>query len=317
MLDALGISEQQERVYRVLLRRPEQSLAALAEAVGLPAAAVRRQLQELELKGLVTKTPTRPARFRPTPPDLGFDVLARSLHQRIDQARLAAARLDELWREGRVEHEPPVQIIQGRETNIQHFHQIQRSATTEVLTFDMPPYVLAGVAGQTEVQLELMARGVTYRTVYARSALAGADELALARTLTGHGEKARVADELPMKLLIADRAVALVPFALTEERQTVVLRSSPLLDGLVALFESQWERATPLWGTGGPADDLSEEDVQLLGFAAAGFTDEGIARRIGVNKRTVERRMRRLMDRLGARTRFQAGLQAARRGLLG
>jgi DNA-binding NarL/FixJ family response regulator len=35
-----------------------------------------------------------------------------------------------------------------------------------------------------------------------------------------------------------------------------------------------------------------------------------------VSQRTVERRVRALMDQLGAGTRFQAGVQAGRRGLI-
>ncbi|MET9398924.1 helix-turn-helix transcriptional regulator [Kitasatospora sp. NPDC002965] len=317
MLDALGVPPQEEALYRALLRRPDPTLAELVEATGGEPSRLRRQLRELETKGLVTRSPTRPVRFRPSPPELAVEVLALSLHQQIDRARLAAVELDDLWRSGRAGHEPPVQIVQGRDANTQHFRQIQQSTRKEVLIFDMPPYVEEGMADQTEVQLDLMDRGVSYRTVYDRTALAEPEQLALARRLTQRGERARIVDGLPMKLLIADRTTALVPFVLAGERQTVVLRSSPLLHGLVALFEAMWERGTPLWGNGRPSDALSPEDVQLLGYAAAGYTDEIIARKVGVNKRTVERRMRRLMDTLGARTRFQAGLQAARRGLLG
>ncbi|MFB8047156.1 TrmB family transcriptional regulator [Streptomyces hydrogenans] len=317
MLDALGITAPQEELYQALLRHPEQTVAELAEVATQSPAAVRRTLQELQGQGLVTRTPTRPARFRPAPPDLAISVLASSLHQRIDEAKLAAAELTALWQQGRIEHEPPIQIVQGADANIRHFQQVQRSTRSEVLTFDMPPYVLAGVPAQTDVQLELMAKGVTYRTVYDRTALAGTEQLELARTLSRQGEKARVVDGLPLKLLIADRTTALVPFVLADERQTLVLKASPLLDGLLALFEAQWERGTPLWGSGRAADEISEGDIQLLGFAAAGHTDEIIARHLGVNRRTVERRMRRLMDRLGARTRFQAGIQATRLGLLG
>jgi DNA-binding NarL/FixJ family response regulator len=64
-------------------------------------------------------------------------------------------------------------------------------------------------------------------------------------------------------------------------------------------------------------DPLSTRDQQLLALLAAGLTDQAIARKLGVALRTVERRVRRMMDGLGARTRFQAGLQAAARGLYG
>ena len=46
---------------------------------------------------------------------------------------------------------------------------------------------------------------------------------------------------------------------------------------------------------------------------AGGATDETIARQLGLSTRTVERRVRAMLDQLGAETRFQAGVQAARR----
>ncbi|MDX6281300.1 MAG: hypothetical protein QOH03_2371, partial [Kribbellaceae bacterium] len=61
---------------------------------------------------------------------------------------------------------------------------------------------------------------------------------------------------------------------------------------------------------------LTFEDQQLLALAAAGLTDQAIARRLGVAQRTVERRMQRILKALDATTRFQAGLRAGQRGLL-
>ncbi|MFF5212658.1 hypothetical protein [Streptosporangium sp. NPDC000396] len=49
---------------------------------------------------------------------------------------------------------------------------------------------------------------------------------------------------------------------------------------------------------------------------ASGATDEAIARRLGLGRRTVVRRVSALQRTLGATTRFQAGVQAARRGWL-
>ena len=60
----------------------------------------------------------------------------------------------------------------------------------------------------------------------------------------------------------------------------------------------------------------TRRDQTILALLAAGAPDATIARQTGVSQRTVERRVRALMDRLGAGTRFQAGVQAARRGLI-
>jgi DNA-binding NarL/FixJ family response regulator len=58
------------------------------------------------------------------------------------------------------------------------------------------------------------------------------------------------------------------------------------------------------------------DEGALLGLLAAGLTDSAIGRHLGTHPRTVQRRVRELLDRLGAGTRFQAGLQAVRRGWL-
>lgn len=47
-----------------------------------------------------------------------------------------------------------------------------------------------------------------------------------------------------------------------------------------------------------------------------GATDAAIARRLGVSERTVQRDVRDLLGRLGARTRFQAGLVLGLRAAL-
>lgn len=319
MLEPLNILPADEQLYRELLRHPDRTLAELAEATGGDGKRLRRQLRALEAHGLVTRTPTRPARFRPAQPDLALEVLALRRHQEIERARLAAAELTELFRAAAGLHEAiPVDVIAGSAANVQRFLQTQRATRDEVLIFDKPPYVMEGVVSQTDVQLELMARGVRYRTIYDRASLAEPSQLALARRLAAAGEQARVLDEVPMKMQISDRSIALVPFALSAERQTLVIQNSPLMDGLIALFELLWDRAVPLWPSGSPASSgLTSEDAELLGYAAVGYTDEAVARKLGVNTRTVERRMRRVMDILGARTRFQAGLQAARKGVLG
>ncbi|MGH3714394.1 MAG: helix-turn-helix domain-containing protein [Micromonosporaceae bacterium] len=69
-------------------------------------------------------------------------------------------------------------------------------------------------------------------------------------------------------------------------------------------------------GLPGEAGGPSDRDRQLLAMLAAGMKDRATARALGVTERTVTRRITQLMQHLGAETRFQAALQAARRGWL-
>lgn len=203
----------------------------------------------------------------------------------------------------------PVTVVRGPDALARRFVRAQRAARDEVLIL-RPPNV-----DHPRIRYEQLARGVAYRTIYDESSLDSAEKLAEARDLAARGEQCRVLGDVPLGLLVTDRRLGLVPAG----DEVFVLHPSALLDGLVTLFETLWQRATPLWTRGRrrrPAG-LTEQDEQLLALSAAGLTDETIARRLGVAQRTVERRMRRVMDRLHARTRFQAGMQAARLGILG
>lgn len=61
----------------------------------------------------------------------------------------------------------------------------------------------------------------------------------------------------------------------------------------------------------------SEYQIALAQLLAQGLTDEAIARRLGISDRSVRRRVAEIVDILGARSRFQAGVNAAEAGWLG
>ncbi|MFE5794981.1 helix-turn-helix domain-containing protein [Streptomyces sp. NPDC056503] len=315
VLGPFGVTEAEERAYRFVLGVPDCTVADVAEGIGAEARAARRLLRELEAKGLVCRLNGTPVRYQGAAPDLAIEVLALVRHRQIEQAKLAASELTDLWSAAERGRHVPIEVVHGRDVNTQRFLQTQLAARREVLTFDRPPYLEEGIEPQHDLQVQRMAEGVRYRTVYDRSSLAEPGQMERVLALARAGEQARVYDGVPLKLLVTDGSTGLVPFAVSGVRRSVVLDASPLLDALVVLFELVWERSAPLWASAPTGVDPVNE--RLLGFAAAGYTDESIARMTGLSKRTVERRMRQIMDRLGARTRFQAGLQAARSGLLG
>jgi DNA-binding NarL/FixJ family response regulator len=85
-----------------------------------------------------------------------------------------------------------------------------------------------------------------------------------------------------------------------------------------------WSQAVPITADGGSAapavngqdPGLSADDRKLLRLLAAGMKDQAIASHLGMSYRTASRRISGLMAALGAESRFQAGLYAARQGWL-
>jgi DNA-binding CsgD family transcriptional regulator len=58
----------------------------------------------------------------------------------------------------------------------------------------------------------------------------------------------------------------------------------------------------------------SAEELVIVALLAQGLTDDVVARRLDMAKRTYRRRLDDLWTKLGARSRFQAGAMAAQRG---
>ncbi|GLF96588.1 helix-turn-helix domain-containing protein [Streptomyces yaizuensis] len=319
-LGALGVPPDEEFLYRALLAHPRATAAELAGATGWDTARVRRRTGALERRGLLTRAPGRPARYAPAPPEVAIELLALQRRAEIERARVAAVLLGQEFRAVRQQGQA-CETLSGREAVDRCFSRVQRTTRDELLVLDRAP---------CPAQRELLTGGVRCRAIYAHGSLETPEQLGRCRELARLGAESRVLAEVPLTLVVSDRRTALVPTGRpgTGEGDVLVLNVPALLEGLVILYELLWQRSVPLWPGGAGADGgaaggcapgpsvLSGDEEHLLALSASGLTDRAIARRLGVAQRTVERRMRRIMDALGARTRLQAGLQAARRGVL-
>lgn len=166
---------------------------------------------------------------------------------------------------------------------------------------------------------EAMERGVSSRGIYGVSVLEDSVGLTAVHQCIAAGAQARVFINVPVNLLLCDDKCAMfsVPGQGGDRRALVVIHESGLLDSLIGLFEVFWEMGVPLSAESLIVDALEApgaEEQQLLTYLAAGLTDEAIARDLGVSPRTLGRRIARLEEVLGVRSRFQLAVQASRRG---
>lgn len=316
MLHEVGLAADEETVYLALLEVPSATEAELEPHCAGAAAA----LDGLERKGLVSRLPSGPRRYAAAPPDVALEALVRAREDDLRRSRRAITQLADRYRSTRWASRPEevVEVVTTREATLQRWEQLQRSARHEVRVFDRPPYVTDPV--RNPIEFELLGRGTVYRCVYDRAGFSLSGRPQGVRASVAAGERARVAYSLPAKMAIADDWLGLLPLELAGTAEScLIVHASALLDVLVALFEDVWERAVPIHGDGeipDPGSQPSPADADLLGLLAAGLTDAAIARHEGIHPRTVQRRVRGLLDQLDAATRFQAGLQAVRRGWL-
>jgi sugar-specific transcriptional regulator TrmB len=319
-LEALGIGAAEESAYVALLDHPEATLAELSSVLAWPTRKVQRLLDTLQRMGLVTFAAGEPRRFVPASPDIAIEAMLSRREGELRRARAEIQRLQRRATEGAGKSRQIIELITTHEAERHVFEQIQHAARHELIFLARPPILIAGPEEPSATQVDAIARGVRYRSIADQAFLAIPGVVARIRADIEVGEEVRVVSELPLKMVMADRNVALIPLNLESSNSpSLLVRSSALLDALYSMFEILWERAAPIallptgaLQTGEPGTRLPAEADQVLPLLAAGLNDKAIAHELGISASTLTRRITDIMDRLDAQTRFQLGWMAAR-----
>lgn len=321
LLGAIGLDEGQETAYRALVALGAAEVPDLAHRLTLPVPQTERALRHLERHGLAAQSSARPGRWVAAPPGVALGALLTQQRHELERAELAAALLAQEYRAEAAEpavHDL-VEVVTGASAVAHRFHQIQLGAVSEVCALvSGRPQVVTGM--ENEAEERAAARGVAYRVVIEREVLTLPTGIREAGTALARGEHIRVTTEVPTKLVIADGTLAMVPLtARGAEPAALVVHASGLLESLRGLFEAVWRESRPLrLGTTGYAEEgdggPDTTDLEILSLLLAGMTDASVAKHLDLGLRTVQRRVKGLMELSGVTTRLQLGWQAYERG---
>lgn len=286
-LVALGLPAAQATAYELLVDRPGATAGELA-AVWTHAEPVAEVLDGLRASGLAQESAGQPARYVAVAPRVAFDALLadrwralRDLRERVDQLAQGTGA---------------VEVVTGPAAVQERLTLTLRSTRRELRRLVGPRPVDPAVV---EVERALLARGVTCWIL-------GPEPAAVHPA----GALARRCGTAPVSMYLVDDRLAVVPTDPDRYGTTaavLVVHRSELLHALSLLFEGLWEEA------GAPQRPARPEPGRLVELLLAGLTDDAISRALGVSPRTVQRRIAAMMAAAGARTRFQAGVQAALR----
>ncbi|WP_449060445.1 LuxR C-terminal-related transcriptional regulator [Planomonospora algeriensis] len=324
-LAALGLTPAQTSLYDAVLRLHRATCAKLAEAIGDSPESLHRELTTLVRLGVVDEQ--------------AGEYLAR--HPAAALGRLIADRLDHLAEESR-----RIDSVLGSIRHLIHQYDAGRDQQTGQFPVELvggaeelyesvigmavqaPPLRLLTAVPDRRTMSDFTQRyadqwiAAQHRGLLSCRALIPADLLqmpGLPEKLVRFeraGARIRTVGSVPSWFLVAGDEVAGLPArwggTLAESAYRFhLVRASVVVAALRTLFEELWARAAPL-----PWTRADDGVVRVLRLAAQGVGDEAIARQLGVSVRTVRARFADAMTQLGAQSRFQAGVEAARRGWL-
>ncbi len=327
MLEAFGIDHKTESVYLTLLEQPTARAAEIADYLGVQEADVHEALDELSRLSLVRSSWENPGTVRLISPDIALNCLLARLEadllqrqSQLESSRdVIAALASQLSPQGgRLPADADVSQVFGLDAIRTKLEQLTYETEHELLSL-MPggPQSRDNLEASRPLDEMLLARGVDVLTVYLHSVANEPLNREYVRWLLGRGGQVRTTAVLPLRLLICDRKIAVVPLDPDHsEAGVAILRGLGPVAAMRALFEQIWRMATPFGEARAPrkVSPLTDLELTVVHLLAQGDTDEVISRKLGVSQRTAGRLASDVMAKLGARSRFQAGIRAAENG---
>lgn len=310
-------------LYLTMLRIGRPTREALVDS-GLHPEDVDRAAAFLVGRRLIT--PIGPGVWDVLPPETAMPRLAASLEARARSTRNTAPELGALWRQARATPDEPtfvgVEMLRSVEQVVLAAHSLSATAQERLRYFMDDSPASRRLLQEDPAEVVRPSVQASARSMVVDVALFSHEGvLPRLEAIARSGQRIQVGDGLPFSGLVVDDKSALVDLSRHDPRAdgSFVVRRRAAVAAVGALFDVAYELSTPMGPTlarvAGETDEapLEARDRRILSLLATGATDQQIARSVGISKRTVERRVAALMRTLSAGTRFQAGVQAARR----
>ncbi|MGW6197115.1 helix-turn-helix transcriptional regulator [Kribbella sp. NPDC055110] len=325
MLEPLGVDEATFAVYHALLSHPDSTPEQIAKLVNRSADEVHGLMDNLRRLELLVPTWTNPDGEHAVHPRVGLTGLAErrrtELNKRLGELREAEASAEVIAEQYNelltARTSGDVEVLKGRANASRRIEELALKARDAFWGLIPAHFDDSLPQSDRSPDFDLLERGIKLRTVYLQSMTSSKQALEYATKMHRLGGEVRVTPTLPMRLLILDQELAILPMDPENPTAGAVIHRTPAVVSIaIALFDSYWSRATELFDPDDRDDEtpLTPHEAEVLRLLAGGAKDEQVARLLGISLRTARRITANLSERLDAASRFELGVAAAKRG---
>ena len=325
VLEPLGVDEATFAVYHALLSHPDSTPEQIAALVNCPVAEALELMETLRKLELLVPTWTNPEAEHAVHPRVGLTGLAErgrtelnkmlgELKEAEASAEVVAEQYNELLT---ARSSGDVEVLKGRANASRRIEELALKARNSF--WGLAPAHIDDVVqlADSSPDFSLLERGIKLRTVYLQSMSNSKQSVEYAAKMHRLGGEVRATPTLPMRLLIVDQEIAIMPMDPESPTAGAVIHRTPAVVSVaLALFDAYWSRGTEMFDPEDRDDDnpLTPHEAEVLRLLAGGAKDEQVARLLGISLRTARRITANLSERLDAASRFELGVAAAKRG---
>lgn len=317
MVNALapwGIDPRAEELYRSMLRMPTVTPQEFVEKHGWDRddldssvrALVRARLVKLDVDGKPTVVPPITALDELV---ISEETRLASRAKQLDEARRALRLYASEYRVESASELPVAELVSFGQWDDQMLHSLIAAANggIRIVYSDMLPDAAPRIAQLKRV----VGLGYPLQILIPAIYIGEPSVIEAMKTLSTANAEIRLGSDAKSSFAVYGTLAASIVTNPDDFRcDRLVVRIPTIINILTSYFEAVWNTSIPV------TDESTTDDARIIALLGEGLKDETIARNLGLSLRTVRRRIADFMDEIGAETRFQAGAEAQRRGMV-
>lgn len=299
-----------------------QSVVDVALDLGLDLAEVSYWIEQLVDMGLIVADSGAVGGYAPVDLDVAAALLTYPMEREIYQRRELIARVKGSFgalaqssgytAKARSE-QPAVERIDGGEVLLGFLKESGEAFRSEILVLQPNMDDDDDFDRIIDCYQSPLGRGVKLRIVFPHRCRSNLRSRAAMKKLIEAGAEVRTVSRVPQTVVLFDHEFAVIACGAPSDNCAVTrVRADDVVAFLTDHFHHFWDTASPVdageFGYAEAAESLHQDIAKLM---AQGFTDEAVARKLGMSVRTCRRHIAALMGSLDAVSRFQAGVRAA------
>jgi HTH-type transcriptional regulator, sugar sensing transcriptional regulator len=260
-----GLTERETKVYMMLLTKKCFTTSELQNSVDITRTKIYEILQKMVARGICTERSVGKVKYyEAVEPKLAFqrvfdkykDECTEEFEKRKNLKEELVKALNPVFEQGKDVVSPLdfIEIMKDKDQIQKKYLMSVRETQNEMLTFNKGPYVCdtsKRLSEQIKEESRLLKKGIISRNIYEDDELQSQKWLLdCLKSLSGAGNQARIAKDLPIKMMVFDERRVILPLQQSTSDGNGITMLYIEHHGLAlackSLFNSVWEKAAEI-----------------------------------------------------------------------
>ena len=250
----LGFSENEAKTYLTLMIKSNMTVAEIAQVSEVPRPKLYEIIKRLISKGLCKEINGKIKKYSAVNPEIISESLVKQYEKQFEEKKTKTENffrnITSIYNENIDKNDPLeyIHFLKDKNQIKKKYSALEKEAKSEILLFSKPPFSM--IVNDNKEAFCALDRDVKIRAIYEIEESRRAEFCDKIRKSETAGEEVKVADNLPLKLVIFDNKT--VMFALRDRitlkpsLSTIIIEHSDFAKAFKRVFESYWNESTSL-----------------------------------------------------------------------